>query len=188
MTDYDPFKPFKRRSKKDEFDIFHDEFFERFDVEFRRIFEQMSRLMEESLKEGERPKSFVHGFSITIGPDGKPIIRQFGDRPVPPPAGARRKERIEAEREPLVDVIEGAEEVTVTVEIPGVEKDDIDLSVTEDELKIKAHRGERKYSREIKLPVPVLPDTTKATYKNGILDVVVKRAEKKEEGKKVKIE
>ncbi len=203
MADYDPFKPFRRRpSKRDEdrtpFDeMFGEDFFGQFDSEFRRVFEQMSKLMEEGMKEGIRPgRSFVQGFSITIGPDGRPVIQQFGDKPVPVPqitakkgkGGAVEAPKIEAEREPLVDVIECDEEVTVTVEMPGVEKDDIDLSVNDDTLAIKAHRGNRNYSKTVKLPCPVIPDSTKATYKNGILDVVIKRAEKVEHGKKVKVQ
>jgi len=204
MADYDPFKPFRRKGRRDEdrapFDeMFGEGFFGNldFDMEFRRVFEQMSRMMEESMRDGAKPgRSFVQGYSIHIGPDGKPIIQQFGDKAVPVPqitakkgkGGAVEAPKIESEREPLVDVIECDEEVTVTVEMPGVEKDDIDLSVNDDTLAIKAHRGERNYSKTVKLPCPVVPDSTKATYKNGILDLVIKRAEKAESGKKVKVE
>ncbi|MDD5503506.1 MAG: Hsp20/alpha crystallin family protein [Candidatus Thermoplasmatota archaeon] len=200
MADYDPFKPFKRKpAKRDEDrtpfdDIFGSDFFGQFDAEFRRTFEQMSRLVEGSMKEGIKPgRSFVQGFSITMGPDGKPIIQQFGDKPVQAPQIAAKKvkgeaPKLESEREPLVDVLECGDDVTVTVEMPGVEKEDVDLSVTDDTLSIKAQRGDRHYSKKVRLPCPVLPDTTKATYKNGILDVVIKRAEKKDEGKKVKVQ
>ncbi len=64
----------------------------------------------------------------------------------------------------------------------------MDLSVTDDTLSIKANRGDRHYSKRVQLPCPVIPDSTKATYKNGILDVVIKRTQKKEEGKKVKVQ
>ena len=89
---------------------------------------------------------------------------------------------ISEEREPLSDIIEGDEEVSVTVEIPGVEKEDIDLNVTEDSLDIRVNSAKRKYHKLLDLPCDVKPKTTKATYKNGILDVVIKRKERKKPG------
>ncbi len=132
MADYDPFKPFRRKpGKRDEdrtpFDeMFGEGFLDQFDLEFRKVFEQMGRMMEEGMKEGIKPgKSFVQGFSVTMGPDGKPMIQQFGDKPVQPPQFQAKKgkgeaPKLEAEREPLVDVLECGDDVTVTVEMPGV--------------------------------------------------------------------
>jgi HSP20 family protein len=81
----------------------------------------------------------------------------------------------------LTDVIEGDEEVSVTIEIPGVEKEDIDLKATENTLEVKVNAPQRKYHRVIDLPCDVQPKTTKATYKNGVLDVIIKRREKRSE-------
>jgi len=80
--------------------------------------------------------------------------------------------------------------VAITVEIPGVEREDIDLNATNDALEIKVDTPQRKYHKKLVLPCDVLPKTTKATYKNGILDIVLKRREKKKpgEGFKVNIE
>ena len=86
------------------------------------------------------------------------------------------------EPEPLADIIEGDEEVTVTVEIPGVENKDIDLNVNEDTLEITVSNPRRKYHKLLDLPCDVKPKTMKATYKNGILDVVIKRKKKKKTG------
>ena len=97
---------------------------------------------------------------------------------------------ISEEREPLTDIIEGDDDVAVTVEIPGVEKNNIELNVTNDILEIKVDTPNRKYHKRLDLPCDVLPKTTKATYKNGVLDVVIKRKEKKRpgDGYKVNIE
>ena len=72
--------------------------------------------------------------------------------------------------------------MAVTIEIPGVEKEDIDLEVTEDTLEINVDNPNRKYHKIIDLPCKVKPKTTKASYKNGVLDIVIKRKEKKKEG------
>ena len=66
--------------------------------------------------------------------------------------------------------------------MPGVERDDIDLNVTGDTLEIKVDTPQRKYHKSLNLPCDVKPKTTTATYKNGILDIVIKRKDKKKPG------
>ncbi len=145
-----------------------------FDEEFSKIFE--------SMKSG---KPYVYGFSITIGPDGKPIIRRFGN--VEPPWIVR--EEGEEYRTPFVDVFtdEKTNEVKIVVELPGVSKDEINLEATEKTLTIET-TGERKYRTKVDLPVEVDPDSAKANYNNGVLEVVLKPKEELKKGKKIKIE
>ena len=160
-------------------DMFDDQMFD----DFRRMAEEMFRMMSNT-KPG---KSYVHGYSFRVGPNGKPRLEEFGNRRVKSDEG---KSRISEDREPLTDVIEGKEDVSVTVELPGVEKEDIDLQVIEDELEITVDSPQRKYHKKVHLPVDVKPKTTKATYKNGILDVSIQRKKKKidDDGFKVNIE
>jgi len=122
---------------------------------------------------------------MRVGPDGKPHIEEFGNIP-----GKRiGTEEVSMEREPLTDVIEGDKEISVIAELPGVEKKDINLSATEETLEIKVDTPERKYSKEVRLPAKVKAEITKASFKNGVLEVKLKRAkDKKEKGVKVKIE
>jgi HSP20 family protein len=82
------------------------------------------------------------------------------------------------------DIIETDGEIFVTVNIPGAEKEDIGLNVTEVSLEIIINTPEVKYHKIHKLPCNVKPKETIASYKNGVLDVVMKRKEKKNtEGK-----
>ena len=62
---------------------------------------------------------FVYGYSVTIGPEGKPVIRQFGNM-----KNSEIKSGIDVNevREPLIDVLESGKELTIIAEIPGVEK------------------------------------------------------------------
>jgi len=178
---------------------------------FERIFEEMERMMREldemfsrSFEELEReiPRSLirekrtdrgyireigpiVYGYSITIGPDGKPIVREFGN--IRPGRGPEIVEVSEA-REPLVDVFEEEDVVKVVAEVPGVEKDDINLNATERKLVIKVDTPQRKYYKEVDLPAEVDPQSAKATYKNGVLEVVLKKVGKGETGVKIKVE
>ncbi|MDH7517560.1 MAG: Hsp20/alpha crystallin family protein [Candidatus Thermoplasmatota archaeon] len=173
------------RRRKNPFDFFDT------DDEFERISRQIEHIMNRIFREFNynwiKPgSSFIHGFNIHIGPDGRPHIEQFGNRPLKKSDG---EHVISDEREPLTDIIEGNEDVAVTVEIPGVEKEDIDVNVTEQGLEIKVDNPQRKYYKHIDFPCDVLPKTTKATYKNGVLDIIIKRKErKKDEGYRVEIE
>ena len=92
-------------------------------------------------------------------------------------------------REPLVDITENAKEVKVIVEIPGLEKKDIDLRVKDNYLIINAtikrtkdnqdedtlyqERSYHQYSRTV--PLPEYADSSKidANYNNGILELTM---------------
>jgi HSP20 family protein len=186
--DWDKWKRKRKEGGKDNNeDEFFGAFFDELGKEFERLREHMDRFFRNVMRgdwEILRERPFVYGFSMRIGPDGRPEIREFGDRGwyrgLPTPT--RR-------REPLTDVIEEKDSVAITVELPGVEKDDIDLTATDETLTIDVATAQRKYHKEITLPCKVLPETTEATYKNGVLDIVIKKAVVKEEkkGKRIKI-
>ena len=171
----------RKRRRRDPFDIFgfndrfiDDMFDDRVFDDFRRMAEEMFRMMSNA-KPG---KTFVRGYNIRVGPDGRPHLEEFGNHRVKSDEGTAH---ISEDREPLTDIIEGKEDVSVTIELPGVEKEDIDLRVVEDELEISVDTIKRKYHKKVHLPVDVKPKTTKATYKNGILDVSIKRKKMKKE-------
>jgi len=178
----------KRRDYED--DDFGFGFFDRWiEDEFRRMEEWMDEMLRnfrELSRRGEIRGPYVYGFTMRIGPDGKPQIEEFGN--VPRRFGVK-EESITEYREPLTDVIEGDKTVSVTVELPGVNKEDIDVEITEDTITIKVDTAERKYYKEITLPCKVKTDTAKASYHNGVLDIVLERQEpRKKKGKKLKIE
>lgn len=90
-------------------------------------------------------------------------------------------------REPYMDMRDTGDEIVFTFEMPGVKKEDIDLSLTETMLRIDAKREEeveeskgaylyrertyRGYHRTIPLPAEVDADRAEATFRNGVLDV-----------------
>ena len=160
-----------------------------------RNFEQFrTRIPEEMKRERKLPDGsivpewgpFVYGYSMTIGPDGKPVFKEFGNvKPSIKGAPVASKDR-----EPLVDVFIEDKVVRVIAELPGVEKKDINVKTTESKIIIEALSGERKYSAERDLSVRIKPKTAFAKYKNGILELTVERKEpaKVEAGFEVKIE
>lgn len=180
-------------------------FFESWSFEdFDKMFREMEKMMEEEFKtftsrvpkdyvrERKLPNGtnirelgpFVYGYSVKIGPDGKPEIREFGN--VKP---SRFGPRIKEEREPLVDIIETDGEVKVVAELPGVEKNDIKLHGTEDTLTISVDIPQRKYYKEVKLPAKVNAKEAKTEYKNGVLEITLpKTKEQRPKGEPINIE
>lgn len=163
----------------------------------RELMEEIQRMMDnlpkDLVKETRTPAGvkrqygpFIYGYSITIGPDGKPVFRQFGN--VLPSALPRGVE-VKVEREPLVDVFEDEKSVKVVAEIPGVKKEDIDLTVDGNRLIIRVDTPERKYYKEVDLPSEVSTTGVKASYNNGVLEVSLPKKEPtKPRGEKIKVE
>ncbi len=91
-------------------------------------------------------------------------IQEFGN------TVAQRDTPEEVGREPLTDIIEDKDTVRIIVEMPGVEKEDIDLNVEDRSLEIQVDKEGRKFSKKLELPCAVDADSTKASYKNGVLE------------------
>ncbi len=118
------------------------------------------------------------------------------------PSGEEKGELVE-QRQPFIDVIETDKEVIATAEMPGLEKEDINLNISEDRLEISAEtkheekkeekgyvyreRSSGSYYRAISLPSAVDADNSKATYNNGVLEVKMPKTEIKKK-KPVKVE
>jgi len=112
----------------------------------------------------------------------------------------------ESWREPFIDIFDRGDKFVITVELPGVRKEDIKLRVTEDTVYIEAQiRREKEleeegaikieryytgYRRVIKLPEEIIPEKAKARYNNGVLEIELpkKSPRKDEEGFEVQIE
>jgi HSP20 family protein len=119
------------------------------------------------LKEGMKG---VFGFSIKTAVGGKPIVEPFGNIKKTP-----KGPTVEEEREPMTDVFDEKEEVRVYAEMPGVNEEDIKVVLRGDILDISAQSGERKYHKEVLLPVQVKKEALSYTYKNGVLEVRIKK-------------
>jgi len=77
--------------------------------------------------------------------------------------------------EPLVDIIEEKDTVVILAAIPGVNKDDIDLRLTENNLTFSVDSADFEWYDEFKLPARVNPKEARASYKNGVLEIKVKK-------------
>ena len=171
--------------------------------DFERSFEEMFRGMElpkDLIRERKLPGGgtvkemgpFVYGYSFSQGPDGKPVIREFGN--VKPsirggPFGMSKPSLdVKEEREPLVDTIVQSDNVKVVAELPGVEKSDIALECDGRNLVLKVDTDKHRYYKSLELPVEVDPDTSKASYKNGVLELILRRKSPGNKAKQIQIE
>ena len=130
---------------------------------------------------------YYYGYQITVGPDGKPKVREFGNvRP-----SARGLIEQTGIREPMVDTAINEKEntLTITAEMPGVTKQNIKVNVTDGFVSIHAEQAEKKYHTDIPVNVQIDDASAKATYSNGILELKIKlKEDPKLKGRKVKVE
>jgi len=103
-------------------------------------------------------------------------------------------------RTPLTDMWETDKEVVITMELPGVRKEDIDINIYEDGIEVKVerkaerrdederkgmYRFERTYTgfyRYIPLPTNVDTERAEATYNNGVLEIRIPKIKIEEKG------
>lgn len=169
--------------------------------EIDKEFEDMKKnLPKDLVKEYNTPEGgkvqevgpLVYGYSMTIGPDGRPKVREFGNvkRPEGFGFGLRpSKAQIAGEMEPLIDVATTDKEVRVTVEMPGVSKDKIKIDAYDNTVEVKSEDPKRKYHKVIDLPLEADLETAKSKYNNGILEISFdKKRQTKSKGKEIKVE
>ncbi|MFQ5496480.1 MAG: archaeal heat shock protein Hsp20, partial [Nitrosopumilus sp.] len=133
---------------------------------------------------GSESGPFYYGYTMTVGPDGKPVVKEYGNvKPGLLPTSDTR--------EPLVDTIVDEKEkiVKLIAEMPGVEKTDVKIVVENNLVDLSAERGEKKYHVKVPVEQKVDENSAKASYKNGVLQIVFKLIEEeKPKGKTVEVE
>jgi len=146
------------------------DFFEDFGSE---LFDNLEEIIEALLEEMGESGPFVYGFSIIHRPGEDPELREFGNVP----EYSQNEETFfpSETKEHLIDVFESEDMVHVLAEFPEVEKEDLLLQATAQHLEIKV-LGLSGYSEDVELPVRVNPESAKASYKNGVLEVTFRRS------------
>jgi HSP20 family protein len=162
-----------------------------FDSEFDRIFKRMSNsffdigdIFEEFKGNGSESGPYYYGYTMTVGPDGKPVVKEYGNvKPGLLPTADTR--------EPLVDTIVDEKEkvVKLIAEMPGVEKTDVKIVVENKIVDLSAQHGDKKYHVKVPVKYKVDENSAKASYKNGVLQIIFKLIEEeKQKGKTVEVE
>lgn len=161
--------------------------------EFDNLFQKMMRPFKgldeiwNNMTSSENAQTFgpyYYGYSLTVGPDGKPVVKEYGNVQ----SGLMQKSET---REPFVDVIVDNKErvLKIVAEMPGVEKKDIKIEVVGKSVNLDAENGDKKYQTKVPIKQKVDEDSVKATYANGILEVKFKLQEEvRPQGKKAQVE
>lgn len=89
-----------------------------------------------------------------------------------------------SKREPLVDIFETTDEIFLTFEIPGIDRDTIDIACSEESIEVKAEiktsediahtlreRGNEGFERQVSIPTRIDPAKAKARYTDGLLEI-----------------
>lgn len=175
----------ERRRRRSIFDVF-DELFKELQEEledFEREIFRMHSISPEELSNMHR-KPILYGFRIEIGPDGVPRIYEFGNVK----RGGKARIVVTDEREPLVDVYEEEDRIRIVAELPGVDENKIKVEALEgNRILIEASNHDKRYRKELELPAEVDIDTAEATYRNGVLEITIRKKQKEKKGKPIQI-
>ena len=141
-----------------------DEFTRAFYQALEDFIKEMSNMSDEVMRlsrsdfEGE----FFKGFAIGFDENGQPHFKEIGDS---------IKDKV---REPLYEQNVNDDNIEVIVELPGVRKDDLRISASEDEVTIEGKGINRNYRCTVPLKDAVDPDRVEATLVNGVLSIRLK--------------
>lgn len=169
---------------------FRDRFFEQIEKEFSDAEEMLNSVFKtvtQSGVDGSSKQPYFYGYQITVGTDGKPHIREFGNVR-PSQKGLVEQSEV---REPLVDTSINEKENTmiITAEMPGITKEDVKVTMEEGLVKIHAEKGNKKYHTELPVDKELDEDTTKASYINGVLELRIQfKQPLKPKSKEIKVE
>jgi HSP20 family protein len=208
---YDIFNRFFRNRKLENrnfFDISED--FDNMRREMQQMMDDFADLQNNAPKElireyetqdGEKVREvgpIVYGYSMTIGPEGRPNIREFGNIRSTYNTNntvwkkGRASTQLTAEREPLADIGIAENQLKITLEMPGVKKENIKINITGNMLEISSDDPLRKYYKKLELPREADTNTEniRSTYNNGILEIIFNKINKehKPKGKTIKID
>ena len=112
----------------------------------------------------------VYGFTINTAGGGSPKVETFGNIKKTPEGP-----KVDEEREPITDIFDEKDEIVVISEMPGIEENDLKIDLKEDILEISAVSKNRTYRKELLLPVKAVSQNLRHKFKNGILEIRIKK-------------
>jgi len=118
---------------------------------------------------GDKVKG-VYGFTVRTLAGGESKVESFGNIKKTPKGPI-----VEEEREPIVDIFDEKDHIMVIAELPGVNEEDIKTEIKGDILNISTQGKEKKYKKEVLLPSKVETEPISLIYKNGLLELKLKK-------------
>ena len=158
-----------------------------FDDEIDKIFKRISHPfinvdeLFENAKSNLGSGPYYYGYTLMIGPNGKPVIKEYGNAK----PGLLLTSNM---KEPLIDKIVNNNVIKLVTEMPGLDKKDIKITIEENKIQIKGEKGEKKYYVETKLDDNVDQNSITAKYTNGILEIKFNLIKKQTKNKNIEIQ
>jgi HSP20 family protein len=160
-----------------DFDFFNTKFMKRFQSQMDEIFKEIKNGKLDGTWETRQIKEpSVNGFIImgrfSSDQAQEPFepLKPLRRRPMPENPFELPKNAPRETREPLTDIFEEENATKIYVELPGEEKEDIHLKVTEDSIEVKA----KNFHRIIDLPNRhIAKETVTSKHKNGVLEITI---------------
>lgn len=84
------------------------------------------------------------------------------------------------EPKPLIDLFQDQNYVTITAQIAGINQDTLKITIKDQKLTLTAKAKDHRYYKSINLPKVVIPTIAHTTYKNGVLEIKLKKPVKTE--------
>jgi HSP20 family protein len=112
----------------------------------------------------------VYGFTINTAGGGTPKVETFGNI-----KKTAEGPKVDEEREPITDIFNEKKEIVVIAEMPGIEENDLKINLKGDILEISAAGKNRKYRKELLLPLKAKSQNLNHKFTNGILEIRIKK-------------
>ena len=84
------------------------------------------------------------------------------------------------EPKPLIDLFQDNNSVTIVAEIAGFQQDSFKIAIKDQKLTLSAKAKDRRYYKSLNLPKVVIPTVAHTTFKNGVLEIKLKKAQKEQ--------
>lgn len=178
----------RKRENDDWDDDFFEDMFGDFGFDFKKMNDHMKKIWDKMIHDPDfaTQQPYVYGFTYKVGPEGKPYFQEFGN--LPKSSREPRPYMDRDFREPITDITEDEDKVFVTFELPGITKENIDLKVSGNNITINVKEGTRKYYKSIDFDYEVKPESAKAKFVNGMLDVSLDKVKRESSGKTINID
>lgn len=159
------------------------EWFSGFEREFEEIEVIISQMIQKMMDKKNVPKNqpLIMGFAMKFNENGEPSVQEFDN--FWDDAGIEI-----SEIEPLVQIQNLDQTILLTVELPGVQKQDIDLNCRQNTIIVSALNEKGNYYKKIRLPERIHPNQTKARFNNNILEIELVKKELLAAQNKIEIE
>jgi len=133
--------------------------------EFQRINKMLLKMMDRLMGETIDEKDTYDDEEETYLGDRRRLIEEDDDIMI----------NYSINRRPLIDIIRSEENLMIYVDIPGTKREEIAIKAKDNDIIIMLTKENKRICKEIPLKTKIKPETIRAKYRNGVLEIKAKR-------------